>query len=239
MLVCIALGVCVLRLHAVSALFVALAATFPIRAAQKLVPQPQATSVDPVHAAVALPDFVPVINYDQFLLASRGDEFGETDGISSETRTAAEALSAKFAGPSAKSSSEMFRAVVQRDPIAPSLLDAPEDPKLQMQAATDLSDTSDANDPAKAAERAEAVERAPPEARSTSAVRMRHVHARRRAVAARSSQPNHSILRRKRSRVASAESTSQRSGSAYNGIGADLQRLIGFGSLTPDNRLTN
>lgn len=190
-------------------------------------------SVDPVHAAVALPDFVPVINYDQFLLASRGDEFGETDGISSETRTAAEALSAKFAGPSARSSSEMFRAVVQRDPIAPSLLDAPEDPKLQMQVA-DLSSSDDADDPAKAAELPTVA--ATREAKSPKSVVRRH-HVQRAAVS-RSRRAKHSIVRRQRSRVASADATSQRSGSTYNGIGADLQRLVGFGSLTPDNRLT-
>jgi hypothetical protein len=217
-------------------LFVALAATFPMRAAQKLVPQPAAESIDPVHAAIELPDFVPVINYDQFLLASRGDEFGGADGISSETRTAAELLSAKFAGPSAKSSSEMFRAVVQNDPIAPSFLDAPADPKLQMRVA-DLSGPADADDPAKATERPVVAERAPErEARSSkSVVRRHHVQ---RAVVSRSRRAKHSIVRRQHNRVASADANSQRSGSTYNGIGADLQRLIGFGSLTPDNRLT-
>jgi hypothetical protein len=225
-----------LKLHAVSVLFVALAATFPIRAAQNVVPQPQATSVDPIHAAVELPDFVPVINYDQFLLASHAEGFGGTDGISSETRSAAEALSAKFAGPRARSGSEMLRAVAQQDPLAPSLLDAPEDPKLQMQVA-DLSDTDDADDPAKAAERPAVAERASTsDARSPKSVVRRH-HGER-AATSRSRRAKHSVVRRQRSRVASADATSQRSGPVYNGIGADLQRLVGFGSLTPDNRLT-
>lgn len=199
-------------------------------------PQIETASVDAVHAAVKLPDFVPVINYDQFLLASRGDEFGEADGISSETRTAAEALSAKFAGPSAKSSSEMFRAVVQNDPIAPSLLDAPEDPKLQTQVA-DLSDSDDAGDPAKATGQHAVAERAPTrETWAPKSVVRRHYA--QRATASRSMRTKHSIVRRQHNRVASADETSQRSGSTYSGIGADLQRLIGFGSLTPDNRLT-
>jgi len=216
-------------------LFAVAAAALPIHAAQNLKYQSQTANAAPTRVAVRLPDFVPIVNYDQFLLASRNDDFSGMDGISSQTRSAAEELSAKFAGPSATSGTALFHAVVQQDPMAPSLLEAPADPKLGMQVAA-ISGSDDADDPAKAAK-----PEPPSEARKITSPRsVVRVHARapRHAAVSHYRAARRSIVRRARNRVASAD-TSERSGSAYNGIGADLQRLIGFGTLTQDNRLTN
>lgn len=186
-----------------------------------------------------LPDFVPVINFDQFLLASQGNDFGNDD-VSAEARTAAEALSAKFSGPAPGSSnSKFFHAVVQQDPSAPEIFAAIEDPKLPVQMAA-LSEPDSATDPEKIAEGepAESTAETDKPAVEKPAVHVQTL-APRRAVVARSKHAKRGYVPRQQRRVASASEMSPRSGSTYNGIGADLERLVGFGSLTPDNRLTN
>ncbi|HVZ03485.1 hypothetical protein [Hyphomicrobium sp.] len=210
------------------------AATLPIHAGQKFKSRATSNSTAPTRVAIKLPDFVPIVNYDQFLLASRNEDFVGRDGISTEVRTAAEALSAKFAGPRTGSGNALFRAVVQNDPIAPSLLDAPEDPKLGMQVAA-ISNSDDA-DPEKAA--SSVAPSTTHKATASNTVVRRHVRGPRRTVLSRHRTAKRTVVRRTRNRVASAE-PAQRSGPVYNGIGADLERLVGFGTLTQDSRLTN
>jgi hypothetical protein len=224
-----------LRLNSVALVFVGLAsAAFPIHAEQKFVLQPQAgVSGTGMHAAVNLPDYVPVINYDQFLLASRGDDFGDNDGISSETRRAAEALSAKFAAPASGS-----RTAAAQDPTNPTTLDASSDPKRIIKVA-ELLGSDDLVDPAKVASvvaTAETPKAEPPRsavrvaAREPRRVVISHPKVAKRGV---------SRLRQQHNRVASAAMPQRSKSTAYSGIGADLERLVGFGTLTPDNRLTN
>lgn len=222
-----------MRLNAVALVFVGLAsAAFPIHAEQKFVVLPQAgVSGTGTHAAVKLPDYVPVINYDQFLLASRGDDFGGNDGISSATRTAAEALSAKFAAPASGS-----QTVAAQDPTDPNILDASSDPKRVIKVA-ELMGSDDLVDPAKVASAAVMAETRKAEI-PRSAV---HVAARepRRAVGSHSKVAKRGVSRQQRNRVASAAMPQRSKSTAYSGIGADLERLVGFGTLTPDHRLTN
>jgi len=187
--------------------------------------------------SVNLPDYVPVINYDQFLLASRTDDFSGSDGISTQVRNAAEALSAKFAGHSASLKSQMVRAAAQPDPVTPSIVDAPEDPKSRMQVAS-LSETQDVGDSAETEKEPTAVSEARQEAETKSAVRRGAHTARHTSAASRQHVAKRKVVRQRSNRVASS-ATSRRSGSTYTGIGADLQRLVGFGSLTPDHRMTN
>jgi hypothetical protein len=74
---------------------------------------------------VSLPEFVSLINFSEFLLAAKANA---TESPSA--REAAEILSAKFAGPSTGTNSEFLHAVVQNEPVTPSVLDAPPiDPK--------------------------------------------------------------------------------------------------------------
>jgi hypothetical protein len=225
----------------VTVLFVAIvSAAFPMHAEQKIASHRQTIVVaSNAPESIRLPDFVPVINFDQFLLASRGNDFGSDDDISAETRTAAETLSAKFAGPaSGSSSSKFFHAVVQQDPVAPDVF-AAEDPKLPAQTAA-LTDPDSATDPEKIAE-AEPAEPVAEAEEPAAEKPVAHLQARapRRAAVARSRHVKRSYVPRQQRRVATASEMSPRSGSTYNGIGADLQRLVGFGSLTPDNRLTH
>jgi hypothetical protein len=182
--------------------------------------------------SVDLPDYVPVINYDQFLLASRADDPSDSDGISTQVRSAAEALSAKFAG-SSSLKSQLARAAAQPDPVAPSIVEAPEDPKSRMQVAS-LSETNDVGVSAEAEKEPTAASEARQEAETKSAVRRGPRTTRHTAAATRKRR----VVRHRSNRVASS-ATSQRSGSTYSGIGADLQRLVGFGSLTTDHRMTN
>ncbi|AGK58945.1 hypothetical protein HYPDE_36368 [Hyphomicrobium denitrificans 1NES1] len=221
-----------MRLNAVALVFVGLAsAAFPIHAEQKFASQPQAGVPNiGTRTAIKLPDYVPVINYDQFLLASRGEDFGSDDGLSFATRSAAEALSAKFAVPSDGS-----KAANAEDPVNPNVLDASSDPKRIIKVA-ELLESDDLIDPAKVASAAMTAETQNAEP-SQSVVRVTR-RAPRRAAVSHSRVVKRGISRQQRNRVASA-ATSQRSGSAYNGIGADLERLVGFGTLTPDHRLTN
>jgi hypothetical protein len=223
-----------LRLNAVAVVFVGLAsAAFPIHAEQKFFSQPQAgVSGTAMHPVVKLPDYVPVINYDQFLLASRGDDFGGEDGISSATRTAAEALSAKFAAPSGGSSSQT---AATQDPANPNILDASSDPKRIIKVA-ELSESDGFLDPAKVARAAMTTETQ--KAESSRSVVSLNRRTPRRASVSHSRAAKRGVSRQQRNRVASA-AMPQKSGSASGGIGADLERLVGFGTLTPDNRLTN
>jgi hypothetical protein len=222
-----------LRLNAVALVFVGLAsAAFPIHAEQKFVVQPQTgVSGAGMHASVKLPDYVPVINYDQFLLASRGDDFGGNDGISSATRTAAEALSAKFAATASGS-----QTVAAQDPTDPNILDASSDPKRIIKVA-ELMGSDDLVDPAKVASAVVTAEMRKAEVpRSAVRVAAREL---RRAVGSHSKVAKRGVSRQQRNRVASAATPQRSKSTAYSGIGADLERLVGFGTLTPDHRLTN
>jgi hypothetical protein len=229
------LGVCVLKLSALAVVSVGLAsAAFPIHAEQKLDPQLQVrVSATGVHSSVRLPDFVPVINYDQFLLASRGDEFGGNSELSPAARMAAEALSAKFATPSGGSAANSFGVAPQLDPLNPAVLDASADPKRIIQLA-DLSDFHELADPAKAAKpnvTAETQDAVPEKSAARQVARTPRKH-----IVSHTQRAKRGVSRQARNRVASS-AVPARSGSTYNGIGADLQRLVGFGSLTPDHRM--
>jgi hypothetical protein len=223
-----------LKLNAVTVLSVALvAAALPSRSEPTFAARSQPSSIVGHRVSVDLPDYVPVINYDQFLLASRADDASDSDGISTQARSAAEALSAKFAGSSASLKSQLARAAAQPDPVAPSIVEAPEDPKSRMQVAS-LQNTNDVGMSAEAEKEPTAASEARQKAETKSAVRRGPRTTRHAAAATRKRR----VVQHRSNRVASS-ATSQRSGSTYSGIGADLQRLIGFGSLTPDHRMTN
>lgn len=180
-----------------------------------------------MHSAIRLPDYVPVLNYDQFLLASRGDSFGSDAELSAATRSAAEALSAKFAAPMAGS-----YVAAAPDPEDPAILDASSDPKRNVKIA-ELAQSSDLADPAKVAR---AVIR--PEMQSAEIPRSVVRNAERASHRARPSRSRVAKrsggARLQRNRIAAAE-PQQKS----TGISATLDRLVGFGSFTPDHRLTH
>lgn len=224
-------GGCVLRLNAVALVFVGLASvTFPIHAEQKYTSQPELRlSGSSMHSPIRLPDFVPVLNYDQFLLASRGDSYGVDIELSVATRSAAEALSAKFAGPS-----DGAHLAVAPDPKDPDVLDASSDPK-QLVKIAELTQSTDLIDPAKVARMAVHAEKQSEEI-SRSVVRNAERETRR-ARSSRSRGAKRSGSRRQHNRVAS-DDVPERTGSASTGISASVDRLIGFGTFAPDHRLT-
>jgi len=117
----------VLRLNTVTILFGALmASSFPSKVKHEAIsltgPVPGASNTQ---EPVSLPEFVSLINFSEFLLAAKANA---TESPSA--REAAEILSAKFAGPSTGTNSEFLHAVVQNEPVTPSVLDAPPiDPK--------------------------------------------------------------------------------------------------------------
>lgn len=65
------------------------------------------------HRRAAVLEFVPVLNFDEFLLAAE-----ENAPVSPAARQAAEALSARFADPPSKSDTDFLHAVVQGEPVA-------------------------------------------------------------------------------------------------------------------------
>jgi len=216
-----------LRLNAVALVFVGLASVaFPIHAEQKYTSQAQPVLPgSAMYAAIRLPDYVPVLNYDQFLLASRGENFSGDSELSTATRSAAEALSAKFALPSGGS-----HVAVAPDPEDPAMLDASSDPK-QLVKMAELMQSPSLIDPAKvarAAIRAETQTAEIPRAVVRDAERAtRRVNPSRSRVARRGGARQH------HNRVTTA-APQQRSSSISSG----LDRLVGFGSFTPDHRLT-
>jgi len=216
-----------LRLNAIALVFVGLASvTFPIHAEQKYTSQAQPVLAgSAMHSAIRLPDYVPVLNYDQFLLASRGENFGGESDLSYATRSAAEALSAKFAAPL-----EGSHVAAAPDPQDPDILDASSDPKRLVKIA-ELTQSPDLIDPAKVARaviRAETQNAEIPR----SLVHNEERATTRRGNPSRSRVAKRGVARQQRNRVASA-GTSQRS----TGISAGLDRLVGFGTFTPDHRL--
>jgi hypothetical protein len=216
-----------LRLNAVALVFVGLAsAAFPIHAEQKYVAQAQPMlSASAMRPAIKLPDYVPVLNYDQFLLASRGEDFGSRGGLSPAARSAAEALSAKFAA-----SSDGLHGPAASDPEDPGILDASFDPKRVVKLAN-LMPSPGLADPAKVARMA-----IPGETQSAEIPQpaVRNVQpAARRASSSRSRIARRGGARQHRNRVAAA-APQQKSTS----ISASLDRLVGFGTFTPDHRLT-
>lgn len=178
-----------------------------------------------MHSAIRLPDYVPVLNYDQFLLASRGDNFGNDGELSSATRSAAEALSAKFAAPL-----EGSHVAAAPDPRSADSLDVSSDPKQLIKVA-ELVQQQDLTDPAKVARAAIRAE--------TQRVEIPRSVARNSERASRRERASHSRVarrgnaRQQRNRVATIEPQQK-----TTGISATLDRLVGFGSFTPDHRLT-
>ena len=216
-----------MRLNAVALVFVGLASvTFPIHAEQKYMSQAQPVLPgSAMYAAIRLPDYVPVLNYDQFLLASRGENFGGESALSSATRSAAEALSAKFAAPS-----HGVYVAASPDPEDPDILDASSDPKRLVKVA-ELIQSPSLLDPAKVARAAIRTEAQSAEI-PRSVVRNAEPTTRR-ASPSRSRVAKRGGARQHHDRVASA-APQQKS----TGISATLDRLVGFGSFTPDHRLT-
>jgi hypothetical protein len=190
------------------------------------------------HEAVKLPEFVPVINFDQFLLAYQQEAPGASDGVAPAARAAAEAISARFAPPSPEA---QFLHVAQRDPIAPNVLDAAKDPKVpgRMASLAGVEGTSlreDAIDPKKADFLIPSSQSAAAEKGETS--HRAHVRTPHRSLVAQASSGAKRSAHHDRRRVVSV-TVSPRSGPAYTGSGPDLDQLVGFGTLTADNRLSN
>lgn len=115
----------VVRLNALTILFYAVLATaFPTNFKHEAAVDQAAPAQQPELATATLPEFVSLSNLSSFLLASEG-----LTPVSTETRLAAEALSAKFASSSGGSERAFLHAVVQADPVAINLVDAPKDPE--------------------------------------------------------------------------------------------------------------
>jgi hypothetical protein len=239
-------GACVVKLNAAIVVFVGLiSAAYPIHAEPEPVRDAGLAASRGVKEAVRLPDFVPVVNFDQFLLAYQQDGSGEMDGVAPAPRAAAEALSARFAPPSLKSDSQFLQVVVQQDPIGPNILDAATDPKVPGRIASlagveKLGARQDAVDPKKAdfLIASSGLSSGTGTADASVEPQRRHARLSRRSIVARTRSARKGFTPRQARRVASAE-PAQRSGSAYTGGGPDLDHIVGFGTLTPDNRLSN
>jgi hypothetical protein len=192
--------------------------------------------------AASVPEFVSLVNLSQFLLATE-----ENVSVSPEARQAAEALSARFAGSptgsESKSESEFLHAVVQQDPVAMNVLDAPKDPEKPPRVAV-LSDDDTANardlDGLKGnGETAKSEATAEPRATAASGSMMRlGVPLPRGTKGVRSSSERQSGVRQHGPRSAAADKAS-RPRSASSGDGADTERLFGFTGLSADQMLSN
>jgi hypothetical protein len=221
-----------LRLNAVTILFGALmASSFPSKVKHEAVsltgPAPgPSTTQEPV----SLPEFVSLINFSEFLLAAKANA---TESPSA--REAAEILGAKFAGPSTGTDSEFLHAVVQNEPVTPSVLDAPPiDPKtpplmaaLSEGQAPDEPEAEPAQDAVESA-KSEATVEPPKAAEPDSNVRLKVRSPR---------QPKRTLARSARQglarqrRVKSDPTSSKKITS--------LDRLVGFVGLAPDSMLSN
>jgi hypothetical protein len=233
-------GVHILRLNTVTILFsVVMATTFPSRVKHEAALQD--ASLDPgrstAQETVSVPEFVSLINLSEFLLASE-----ERPSASTEARQAAEALSARFAG-SAGSDSEFLHVVVQQDPVAMNVLDAPKDPEKPPRVAVTSDDDAakvgnlDRSKDMGETQKSEAT--AEPGATADSDAMMRlGAPGPRRAKSVRSSSERQSGVHQHGHRSVAAENTS-RSRSASSGDGADTERLVGFTGLSADQMLSN
>jgi hypothetical protein len=220
-----------LRLNAVTILFGALmASSFPSKVKHEAVsltgPAPTSNAQEPV----SLPEFVSLINFSEFLLAAKANA---TESPSA--REAAEILGAKFAGPSTGTDSEFLHAVVQNEPVTPSVLDAPPiDPKtpplmaaLSEGQAPDEPEAEPAQDAVESA-KSEATVEPPKAAEPDSNVRLKVRSPR---------QPKRTLARSARQglarqrRVKSDPTSSKKITS--------LDRLVGFVGLAPDSMLSN
>ena len=121
-----------------------MASSFPSKVKREVVsltgPAPRPAAVQ---EPVSVPEFVSLVNLSEFLLAAE-----DNAAVSPRAREAAEALSAKFAGPlpSAASDTEFLHAVVQRDSVTPNVLEASLDSKKLPRIAA-LSESQAVRDP--------------------------------------------------------------------------------------------
>lgn len=214
-----------------------------MRAERKLEAHPATASAAVIAVsqnATRLPDFVPVINFDQFLLAAQQSDVGQRDDASPAARLAAVALSTKFSVQAPADPDRTFlSAIVQQDPVAREFVEKPEDPKKLVQMAAleaQQDDQSDAEQKDSGADISEP-------ARLPRADKSEEHRSSRRVTVSRSGSKS-SVVRRARQkrhhgqhRVAAAQ-TQEQSGSSYSGITSYLAPIIGFKSLSPDRRLT-
>ena len=230
-----------------------MASSFPSKVKREVVsltgPAPRPVAVQ---EPVSVPEFVSLVNLSEFLLAAEANA-----AVSPRAREAAEALSAKFAGPlpSAASNTEFLHAVVQRDSVTPKVLEASLDSKNLPRIAA-LSESQAVRDPdpgpaQKVVEiaKVEATVEPPKEAAIKPVVRpkarghrqTRHAQPKSTKVSlatrptrAKSAKVSLAHQRRQRPRpiTASSNSTSSQKTSVFD-------RLVGFLGLTPDPSLSN
>ena len=230
-----------------------MASSFPSKVKREVVsltgPAPRLAAVQ---EPVSVPEFVSLVNLSEFLLAAE-----DNAAVSPRAREAAEALSAKFAGPlpSAASDTEFLHAVVQRDSVTPNVLEASLDSKKLPRIAA-LSESQAVRDPdpgpaQKVVEiaKVEATVEPPKEAAIKPVVRpmargqrqTRHTQPKStkislatRQTRAKSAKVSVAHQRRQRPRPISASSNSTSSPKT-----SVLDRLVGFLGLSPDPRLSN
>ena len=219
---------------------VVFAAAFPSRVRHEAALQDASrdASQSGAQETVSVPEFVSLINLSQFLLASE-----ESSSASTDARRAAEALSARFAGSPTGSESEFLHVVVQQDPVAMNVLDAPKDPEKPPRVAV-LSDDEaakvrdlDGSKDNRETPKSEATDEPRTKVASDSMMRL-GAPVPRRAKSVPSKLESQSGVRQQRRRWASADKAS-RSRSVSSGDGADTERLVGFTGLSADQMLSN
>jgi len=231
-----------------------MASSFPSKVKREVVsltgPAPGPVAVQ---EPVSVPEFVSLVNLSEFLLAAE-----DNAAVSRRAREAAEALSAKFAGPlpSAASNTEFLHAVVQRDSVTPNVLEASLDSKkLPRIAALSESQAASIPDPRPAQRAVETAEVEatvePPKGAAVKPVvrpkarghrQTRHTQPKSTKVSLATRQPRaktakvsvvaHQRRQRPRPITASSNSTSSQKTSVFD-------RLVGFLGLTPDPSLSN
>lgn len=179
---------------------------------------------------VSLPEFVSLINFSEFLLAAK-DNATE----SPSTREAAEILSAKFAGPSTSTNSEFLHAVVQNEPVTPSVLDTPPiDPKALPRVAA-LSEGQAADEP-----KAEPAQDAVETGKSEATVEPRNAAQPNQDVRLKVRNPRHAKRTGPRTaRQGLAPQRRLKSEPTNSKKITSLDRLVGFVGLGPDPTLSN
>jgi hypothetical protein len=216
-----------------------MASSFPSKVKHEAVsltgPAPRPAAVQ---EPVSVPEFVSLINLSEFLLAAE-----DNAAVSAGAREAAEALSAKFAGPApvSHSNTEFLHAVVQKASVTPNVLDAPVDPKSLPQVAA-LSEGQAAPDPGPEPAQ-QALETATPEVTAEP----RKAETANSVVRPKVRAPRHARRTRERSvKLSSAHqqrhlprpnSTSSNATSPKKISG--FERLVGFLGLSPDPMLSH
>lgn len=198
----------------------------------------ETATLTPTQKLAQLPDYVPIINFDQFLLAARPRYFGSGNDVSPDARLAAVALSSKFAvqRPADPDRQDMG-SVMQSDPVAVAPLQVPDDPKEHVQMVALENESASANE--KNLEEPSIMEEATAP-RASEGTKREVRQSKRRVYSSRSgakARPSRRARSDKSRRIAEAQ-TETRATLRYNGSGSHLTPLVGFRSLSPDRRLT-